>query len=62
LGSHLVLAAAYAQAGRTEDAAREAEEIRRLDPFFKVDDFGTAFRNRSDRDKIVAGLHKAGLK
>ncbi|HHP7235201.1 MAG TPA: adenylate/guanylate cyclase domain-containing protein [Desulfobacterales bacterium] len=62
LGSHLVLAAAYAQAGRTGEAAREAEEIRRLDPFFTIDDFGTAFRNPADRDQIVEGLRKAGLK
>jgi adenylate cyclase len=60
--SHIVLAGAYAQSGRSEDAARAAATILRLHPFFEVDSFGTAFRNPADRDSIAEGLHKAGLK
>ncbi len=59
---HVLLAAANAQAGHTEDAERAANKVRRLDPFFEVDSFGTAFRELADRSKIAEGLRKAGLK
>jgi tetratricopeptide (TPR) repeat protein len=61
-GTHIALAAAYAQSGRSEAAAREAATVLRLDPFFEVDSYGTLFRNPADRDRIVDGLRKAGLK
>ena len=61
-GYHIVLAAAYAQIGRAADAAREAEIVRRLYPFFEAGTFGSAFNNPQDRDKLVKGLIKAGLK
>jgi adenylate cyclase len=60
--SYVVLAAAYAQSGRSENAARAAATVLRLHPFFEVDSFGTAFRNPTDRASIAEGLHKAGLK
>lgn len=62
VGNHIALAATYAQSDRAADAAREVQEVLRLDPFFKVDSYGTAFRNPIDRAKIVEGLRKAGLK
>lgn len=62
LGCHIILAATYAQMGRTEDAAGEVAEIRRLAPFFEVELYGGAYRDPRDRSKIVAGLNKAGLK
>ena len=58
---HAVLAAAYAQVGRPADVTREAEMVRRLDPFFEVASFGTKFRNHQDRERIAEGLRKAGL-
>jgi adenylate cyclase len=61
VGNHIVLTAAYAQLGRSGDAEREAREVLRLNPFFGLDNYGTVFRNRTDREKIVAGLRKAGL-
>jgi adenylate cyclase len=60
--THIVLAAAYSQVGRTEDAGRAATTVLRLSPFFEVDLFGTAFRNPADRARITQGLRKAGLK
>jgi len=33
-----------------------------LEPFFEVDSYGTAFRDPADRERIRAGLRKAGLK
>jgi hypothetical protein len=47
---------------RNEEAARAAETVRRLDPFFVIDWFGTALRHPSYREAIVEGLRKAGLK
>jgi adenylate cyclase len=62
VGYHITLAATYARLGRLEEAARAADTVRRLDPFFQIDTYGTAFRNPTHRDIIVEGLRKAGLK
>lgn len=62
VGNHIALAAAYAQAGRSEDAARAAAKVLRLDPFFEVESYGTVFQNPADRTAIREGLKKAGLK
>jgi adenylate cyclase len=58
---YIGLAAAYAQAGRTEDARRSAEMVKKLHPFFEVDSSFTLLRNPADRNKILEGLRKAGL-
>jgi adenylate cyclase len=58
---HIALAAAYAQAGRGEDAKRSAELAKKLHPFFDVESSFTLFRNPADRDKFHEGLRKAGL-
>ena len=62
VGYHIALAATFAQLGRHADAKRSAEKVLRLNPFFEVGNWGTAFRNPADRDKIIEGLRKAGLK
>ena len=62
MGHYIMLAAAYAQAGYTEEAKRSAAKVLRLDPFFELDSYGTVFRNSEDRSRIVQGLRKAGLK
>ena len=62
MGHDIMLAAAYAQAGYTEEAKRSAAKVLRLDPFFQLDSYGTVFRNSEDRAQIVQGLRKAGLK
>ena len=59
--SHVPLAAAFAQVGRSEDAAREVAAVRRLHPFFEVASFGSRLRNPADRASIADGLRKAGL-
>ena len=43
------------------DAARQAEIVRRLDPFFEASAYGSGFSNPQDRAKLVEGLIKAGL-
>jgi adenylate cyclase len=58
---YIPLAAAYAQAGRLEDAESTAQIILRLRPFFEAGSFGNAFVNPADRASIADGLRKAGL-
>jgi adenylate cyclase len=62
IGNYLVLAATYAELGLDDKAAQAATDVRRLDPFFQTASYGTGFTNQEDREKIIAGLRKAGLK
>ena len=55
------LAASYAQLGRKDEAARAVVDVRRVWPFFKVDDFVAQFQGEADRALIAEGLRKAGL-
>jgi adenylate cyclase len=59
--SRIVLAAAYAQQGRTDDTARIVTTIHRLDPTFDAREFGTKFLNSVDLELLRDGLSKAGL-
>ena len=59
---YLLLAAAYAQMDRPEEAARAAEAGRRIDPRYKrLLKFGQ-FKNSADVERVAQGLRKAGLK
>ena len=58
---YLMLAAAYAEAGKPEDAARATAAVHKLDPFFDTGSFGSLFRNPEHRAKIASALRKAGL-
>jgi TolB-like protein/Flp pilus assembly protein TadD len=58
---HAMLAAIYAEAGRGDESRRAAAEVRRLNPFFDVENFGSLLRNPAHREKIVAALRKAGF-
>ncbi|MBS0524531.1 MAG: winged helix-turn-helix domain-containing protein [Proteobacteria bacterium] len=59
--SRVLLAAAYAQNGQTEDAARVAGMIHRLDVTFDPQEFGTKFLKPADLDHLRDGLRKAAL-
>jgi adenylate cyclase len=61
VGNYIVLAAAYAKAGFTEEAKHTGTKVLRLHPFFEIDSYGSVFRNPEDRSKFVDGLRKAGL-
>ena len=61
LDLHVGLAAVYAVTNEQENAAKAAQTVLKLNPFFDVDSYGTAFRNQADRAKIVDGLRNAGL-
>ena len=59
--TNAVLAAAYAQAGRQEDAERQAQALKAIAPRFDSTDFGSLFRKGAQREKIAAAMSKAGL-
>jgi TolB-like protein/DNA-binding winged helix-turn-helix (wHTH) protein len=59
--SRVVLAAAYAQQDRSEDAARVVSAIRLADPTFDPLAFGSKFLNSVDLEQLRDGLRKAGL-
>jgi len=61
LGAHIILASIYGNADQVEQAQAEKTEILRLSPFFRVNFYGKAYQNSNHREKIVAGLYKAGL-
>ena len=56
-----VRAAAAAQLGEQDEARRAADQVRRLDPFFKVETFGTRLVQAEQRARAQEGLRKAGL-
>jgi adenylate cyclase len=59
--SRIVLAAAYAQLSRSEEARRTVTMILRTDPTFDPQRFGTKFLNPTDLERLRDGLRKAGL-
>lgn len=58
---YAVLAAAYGQLDRADDAALAAAIVRRLNPFFDSSTFGSVFREPKYHDYLADGLRKAGL-
>ena len=62
VGNYIVLTAAYAQVGLTPEAKRAAEKVLELHPFFETKSYGTIFRYTEDKQKLIDGLRKAGLK
>jgi len=59
--SRIVLAAAYAQQDRIEDAAAVVTVIRRTDPTFEPLAFGSKFLDPGDLEHLRDGFRKAGL-
>jgi class 3 adenylate cyclase/TolB-like protein len=57
---HALAAAAYARMGRAEDAAQALQTLRRLDPFFDIDTFGSRFRDPERQDYLREGIVEAG--
>jgi adenylate cyclase len=58
---YAMLAASYAEAGRNADARTAADEVRRLNPFFDPDEFGSLFNRPEHRERIAAAVRKSGL-
>jgi adenylate cyclase len=61
LYTNVILAAAYAAAGRRDDAMRQVQTVRSIDPRFDSADFGSLLRKPELRAKLSAALGKAGL-
>ncbi len=59
---YVLLAMAYAELDRPDDAASAAAIARRLNPFFDPDAFGTRLRDPAHRQLLAASLRKAGLR
>ena len=61
--AHLWLAAAYAQAGRSDDAEWEVEQVYAADPDFSLERIRHVypFSNPADLEHFLAGLSKAGI-
>jgi TolB-like protein/class 3 adenylate cyclase/Tfp pilus assembly protein PilF len=62
--NHVVLTAVYGACGREEDARSQAKELLKIQPNFTVDYFGKqlTIKNQADRELLLDGLKKAGLK
>jgi TolB-like protein/class 3 adenylate cyclase len=62
--AHAFLAAAYSLGGREEESHLEAKEVLRINPKFSVNYLAKTipYKNPDDRELIISGLLKAGLK
>lgn len=58
---HAIRAASFAELGNTDEARAEAVQVRKANPFFPKEQFGTRFKNPEHHAKIQDGLRKAGL-
>jgi adenylate cyclase len=56
-----LLAAIDAEIGHDGESRSAAAEVRRLNPFFDTESFGSLFERAEDRQKLAAALQKAGL-
>ena len=63
LFAHLGLTASYVYLGRQEEAHAEAAEVLKLDPEFSLENLvnTTPLKNKTDVDRLVGALRKAGL-
>jgi adenylate cyclase len=60
--THPMLAAAYAQLGRQQDADGERAIVRQLWPFLDARTFAAQFGTQAARDHLLEGLKKAGFR
>ena len=62
--AHLGLTATYSLMGREKEARIEAAEVLRINPKFSLDFAAktSAYKDQSERNKIIEALRKAGLK
>ena len=64
LMAHVTLAAAYAEAGRLEEARAEAAVVMRISPTFSIENQArvSPYKKQEHLDRLVESLRKAGLK
>jgi adenylate cyclase len=61
LFANVMLAAAYAEVGRQQEADRQAELVRQRFPGLSTKELGSLLRDPSQREKLRLALKKAGL-
>lgn len=63
LEAHVMLAAALAAAGFTDEATEPQQEILRIKKDFSLDDFAASqpFKDPADLDRMLTDLRSAGL-
>ena len=61
LYANVMLAVAYAEIGRQQDAERQTADVHRRFPNFSSEEFGSLLRDSSQREKLATALKKAGL-
>ena len=59
--SYVLLAAAYAQQGRSEESVRAATAVWHMDPTFDPQAFGSKLQNPADLERLRDGLREAKL-
>ena len=64
LRARLCLIVSYVMLGREEEAYAQAQEVLNLNPSFSLERLskGLPFKNRSETERIIGALRKAGLK
>ena len=63
LPAHIFLAACYGSIGRNVEANASAKEVRRINPKFRIEFYSKAltYKNKTDTEREIAALQKAGL-
>jgi len=62
LWAHIMMAAVYSLSGRDEEARAEAAEILRINPSFSLAKVKFNYKKKTDRERFLGALRKAGLK
>ena len=64
LFAHIMMAVVYVFSGHEEEARTEANEVLRINPKFSLDKLAKAptYKKKTDRERLLGALRKAGLK
>jgi tetratricopeptide (TPR) repeat protein len=64
LPAHVILAASYSESGQEAEARAAAAEVLRLSPTYSLEVVRQRlpFKDQTDLERLLAALHKAGLK
>jgi len=62
--AHLMMAGIYSWSGQEEEARVEATEVLRINPKFSLEKFEKrlTFKKKTDKERWIGALRKAGLK
>ena len=62
--AYLQLVTAYSMAGQEQEARAAAAEVMKINPKFSLEQYAKTlyFKNKTDTDRTIEALRKAGLK